>query len=197
MAKANKKTVTGKKARIDSIAPRAVDPNQVEVRVGGRTVATLLRHRADELGLAEGAPWTPALAARVDAAAAEARFYRVVGTPIVGERGRLISTTLVTNLSQFQIQLIFGFGGIPITPQSGVKVYKVLYETVDAQGLRTQASGSLCLPDNRHIPESLVQPGLAICCLLRGPTHRDLLENSRLSANLQAQSEAERRRRSG
>jgi hypothetical protein len=105
--------------------------------------------------------------------------------------------TLVTNLSQFQIQLIFGCGGIPITPQSGVKVYKVLYETVDAQGLRTQASGSLCLPDNRHIPESLVQPGLAICCLLRGPTHRDLLENSRLSANLQAQSEAERRRRSG
>ncbi len=85
----------------------------------------------------------------LDAAAAEARFYRVVGTPIVGERGRLISTTLVTNLSQFQIQLIFGFGGIPITPQSGVKVYKVIYETVDAQGLRTQASGSLCLPDNR------------------------------------------------
>ena len=77
MAKATKKsvtgkTVTGKKARIDSLAPRAADPNQVEVRVGGRTVATLLRHRADELGLAEGAAWTPALAARVDAAAAEA-----------------------------------------------------------------------------------------------------------------------------
>ncbi len=85
----------------------------------------------------------------VDGADGDSRFYRVVGTPIVGERGRLISTTLVTNLSQFQIQILFGFGGIPITPQSGVKVYKVIYETVDAQGLRTQASGSLCLPDNR------------------------------------------------
>ena len=48
-----------------------------------------------------------------------------------------------------QIQLIFAFGGIPITPQSGVKVYKLIYETVDAQGLRTQASGALCLPDSR------------------------------------------------
>ena len=87
MAKANKKTVTGKKARIDSIAPRAVDPNQVEVRVGGRTVATLLRHRADELGLTEGAAWTPALAARVDAAAADAGCDADAAAACAGARG--------------------------------------------------------------------------------------------------------------
>jgi hypothetical protein len=73
----------------------------------------------------------------------------VVATPIVGGRGRVISATQVTNLSQFQIQLFFTLAGIPITPQTGVKVHKLIYETVDAQGLRTQASGALCLPDSR------------------------------------------------
>lgn len=58
--------------RIDALPASATDPNMVEVRVGGRTVAVLLRHRAEELGVAEGRPWSPALAARVDAAAAEA-----------------------------------------------------------------------------------------------------------------------------
>lgn len=58
--------------RIDALPAAAHDPNLVEVRVGGRTAATLLRHRAEELGVAEGKAWTPALAARVGAAAAEA-----------------------------------------------------------------------------------------------------------------------------
>ena len=67
MAKAARK----KKVPIDALRALSADPNQVEVRVGGRTVATLLRQRAVELGLVEGGAWTPALAARVDAAAAE------------------------------------------------------------------------------------------------------------------------------
>lgn len=58
--------------RIDALRAVAHDPNVVEVRVAGRTEATLPRQRAEELGIAEGAPWTPALAARVDRAAAEA-----------------------------------------------------------------------------------------------------------------------------
>lgn len=96
-----------------------------------------------------GGTWPSMQRQFLDAADSGARFYRVVGTPIAGERGRVISATQVTNLSQLQIQLLFTFGGIPITPQTGVKVYKLIYETVDAQGLRTQASGALCLPDTR------------------------------------------------
>jgi len=57
---------------IDALRAHADDPNVVDVRVGGRTVATLPRARAETMGAAEGAAWTPALAARVSAAAAEA-----------------------------------------------------------------------------------------------------------------------------
>lgn len=57
---------------IDALRALAADPNVVEVRVGGRTVASLPRARAESLGAVEGAAWTPALAARVSTAAAEA-----------------------------------------------------------------------------------------------------------------------------
>ncbi len=57
---------------IDALRAHAADPNVVDVRVGGRTVATLPRARAEALGATEGSAWTPALAARVSAAAAEA-----------------------------------------------------------------------------------------------------------------------------
>lgn len=56
--------------RIDAVRPMGDDPNVVEVRAGGRRRAVLPRARAEELRLEEGARWTPALAARVDAAAA-------------------------------------------------------------------------------------------------------------------------------
>jgi SOS response regulatory protein OraA/RecX len=56
--------------RIESIRPTGDDPNVVEVRAGGRRRAVLPRTRAEELGLEEGARWTPALAARVDTVAA-------------------------------------------------------------------------------------------------------------------------------
>lgn len=56
--------------RIEAVRPMGDDPNVVEVRVDGRRRAVLQRARAEELGVEEGARWTPALAARVDAAAA-------------------------------------------------------------------------------------------------------------------------------
>ena len=58
--------------RVDALRAASDDPNLVEVRVAGRTEATLPRHRAEELGITEGTAWTPALAARVGRAAAEA-----------------------------------------------------------------------------------------------------------------------------
>ena len=57
---------------IDALRALAADANVVDVRVGGRTVATLPRARAEALGATEGAAWTPALATRVGGAAAEA-----------------------------------------------------------------------------------------------------------------------------
>jgi SOS response regulatory protein OraA/RecX len=57
---------------IDALRALAADPNVVDVRVGGCTVATLPRARAEALGATEGAAWTPALATRVGGAAAEA-----------------------------------------------------------------------------------------------------------------------------
>jgi SOS response regulatory protein OraA/RecX len=63
----------GTKARtIDAVRALDGDPMAVEVRVGGTTVARMPRPRAEALGLAEGMKWTPALAARVDRACAEA-----------------------------------------------------------------------------------------------------------------------------
>lgn len=63
---------TTARRRVDALRATAADPNLVEVRVAGRTEATLPRQRAEDLGIAEGTPWTPALAARVDRVAAEA-----------------------------------------------------------------------------------------------------------------------------
>lgn len=57
--------------RIDLLRPHAGDPNTVDIRAGGRTLASLPRTRAEELGVREGAAWTPALARRVDRSAAE------------------------------------------------------------------------------------------------------------------------------
>lgn len=63
---------TTKARTIDALRALDGDPMTVEVRVGGTTVATLPRPRAESLGLAEGVRWTPAIAARVDRACAEA-----------------------------------------------------------------------------------------------------------------------------
>jgi SOS response regulatory protein OraA/RecX len=63
---------TTARRRVEALRTTAADPNLVEVRVAGRTEATLPRQRAEDLGIAEGTPWTPALAARVDRVAAEA-----------------------------------------------------------------------------------------------------------------------------
>lgn len=62
---------TTARRRIDALRATAADPNLVDVRVGGRTEATLPRQRAEELGITEGTAWTPSLAARVDRAAAD------------------------------------------------------------------------------------------------------------------------------
>lgn len=72
--------------RIDALRALAADPNIVEVRSSGRTLATLPRARAEELGLREGTAWTPALARKVDLAAAES-LAREAALAFLAKRG--------------------------------------------------------------------------------------------------------------
>jgi SOS response regulatory protein OraA/RecX len=73
--------------RIEALRPLAADPNAVEVRVRGTTVATLPRVRAEELRIREGAAWTPALAARASRAAAAA-LAREAALGLLARQGR-------------------------------------------------------------------------------------------------------------
>src|SRR5208337_2955880 len=76
-----------------------------------------------------------------------ARFYRVVAVPTT-QRGTIISGTLVSTASTAYLTLLFNFGGVPITPQYNVQLYKIIYQTISPLGEPTQASGALLLPEN-------------------------------------------------
>ena len=84
------------------------------------------------------------------------QFFRVSFEPVAGRRGRLISATRVSTLNQALINFVFTNGGYPITADRAVEFYKLVYETVDAQGLPTIASGALALPVGVSIPLPLV-----------------------------------------
>ena len=88
------------------------------------------------------------------------RFYRVAAVP-AAERGTVLSASLQSTVSAFYLTLIFNLGGIPISPQYNVRLYKVRYETIDPVGARTVASGALLLPENtgRTLPLVSYQHG--------------------------------------
>ena len=73
------------------------------------------------------------------------RFYRVVAVQ-PATRGKLLSSSLVTNFNAFTLNIFYLLNGIPLTAQYGVNCYKVVYETIDPLGGRTTASGGLYLP---------------------------------------------------
>jgi pimeloyl-ACP methyl ester carboxylesterase len=75
------------------------------------------------------------------------RFYRVIELPSA-TRGKLLSVTLSNTLSTLLLSNIFGFAGIPVTPQYNVREYKIDYETITPLGAPTTASGALLLPEN-------------------------------------------------
>jgi Secretory lipase len=83
------------------------------------------------------------------------RFYRVVGVPSA-QRGEVLSAKLSQTLSASAIGLLFTLAGVPVTPQYNVQLYKVVYETIDPWGGRTQASGALALPEDAGRPLPLV-----------------------------------------
>ena len=75
-------------------------------------------------------------------------FFRIRAVPNPANRGAVVAVTQTATLPAFQIQLLLGLQGITsITPRNGVRFYQVRYETVDAHGFKTQASGGLAVPD--------------------------------------------------
>jgi hypothetical protein len=98
------------------------------------------------LPLAAPQPWPTTLTAWTNVPPnATSYFYRVIAVTNA-VRGRLLSSTLGVSYSQPQLTLMFNAAGIPLAAQYGVKVYKLVYETIDPLGARTQASAALCVP---------------------------------------------------
>ena len=65
--------------------------------------------------------------------------------PRVG-RGATLSLTLVAEKSVAQINSEFAALNVPVTARFAVSIYKVVYQTIDAEGAVTQASGALLVP---------------------------------------------------
>ncbi|MFN0066301.1 MAG: alpha/beta hydrolase family protein [Limisphaerales bacterium] len=84
------------------------------------------------------------------------RFYRLTPLALPAARGRVINTTLLKTYPRSELQLIFLFAGISVTPQSPVALHKVAYETVDPWGGRTTASGTVAVPVGVANPLPLV-----------------------------------------
>lgn len=78
-------------------------------------------------------------------ASGPAGFYRVV-TVAAAERGKLAATVPTTYFTIAQLALLLAEQHIPVIPQYDVRVYKLVYQTVDPLGGRTQASGALVAP---------------------------------------------------
>ncbi|MCS6905563.1 MAG: lipase family protein [Bacteroidia bacterium] len=70
----------------------------------------------------------------------------------VDERGQIVSVTLFRSLSKLQVDSTLASIN-PLAPllfptQNGVKIYHVVYKTLDAKGTNTICSGAIVIPDN-------------------------------------------------
>ena len=83
------------------------------------------------------------------------RFYRILASRVVqeGDRGKLISAELIDEVSAFQLNFALALSGIDsFAAEQGVKIFKVLYETIDANGSVTTASGQVSFPESALAP---------------------------------------------
>jgi hypothetical protein len=74
------------------------------------------------------------------------RIFRVVSQAPVVNRGALISAERTATYNLQTLAFLFAFGGVPVTPQHEVEVYRVIYQTVDPWGLPARASAALAVP---------------------------------------------------
>jgi hypothetical protein len=85
------------------------------------------------------------------------RFYRVVAEPVTPvDRGRVVSNTLAQVYSASELALAFLLMGVSVTPDSGVEVHQVAYDTISARGLPTRATGAILVPQSRPKPLPLL-----------------------------------------
>jgi len=83
-------------------------------------------------------------------------FYRVTAIPPVGQRGRLVSHTLVGPYQPLLLGIIFHGFGIDISTRYPVEFHAVTYETIDPYGAPTLASGAVILPVGKTNASALV-----------------------------------------
>jgi pimeloyl-ACP methyl ester carboxylesterase len=83
------------------------------------------------------------------------RFYRVLGVP-PALRGSILASNFVSLATTQLLTLVFNAAGAGVTPKYNVRLYKLVYETIDPLGARTVASGALLLPEGLAQPLPLV-----------------------------------------
>jgi hypothetical protein len=72
-------------------------------------------------------------------------YFRIEKAP----RGNLVSATFQQTYSTITLSILLGFAGITgVSPEYDISVYAITYETYDARGISTVATGALCIPLN-------------------------------------------------
>jgi hypothetical protein len=71
-------------------------------------------------------------------------------------RGRLVSSTRLRSFTKSLLTMAFKNEEIPLTPRFGVTIHKITYETVDAFGRLTRASGAIAVPQDLRSPMPLM-----------------------------------------
>jgi hypothetical protein len=96
------------------------------------------------LNVTWSSPWPTLLNGWTDTRAANGNcFYRVLKVP-AAQRGALGT---ITSLGTYTRDTLLTMGAAyGVTPQYGVTVLRLTYETIDPEGGRIQATGLLCLP---------------------------------------------------
>jgi len=129
------------------------DDNFLTWTDAGANHAYLVEHAAELAPSPANTVWTPTIANDVvptpllgsvvpDWALAERGFYRVQAIP----RGTITATAAVSSTPRFSLQLLFVLAGVSITPDFGVDVFRIQYETLDARNRPTLASGIIAIP---------------------------------------------------
>lgn len=111
-----------------------------------------------------GTPWPVGTNAWIDSRpGAGQRFYRVLAVQ-PASRGKIISSSQIAAYSTFELGFIFQLGGVPVTAKRGVTLHKLVYETIDPWGGRTQASGLVVLPQgtSKSLPMASYQHGTLV-----------------------------------
>ncbi|MCF7668977.1 MAG: lipase family protein [Verrucomicrobia bacterium] len=74
------------------------------------------------------------------------RFYRVVALLSEVERGKLISSEQIDSYSLLELGLAMMSFDLPVDPEYSVETHRIVYETIDANGDKTTATGAIAIP---------------------------------------------------